>query len=524
MIRLFLGARRAVALLLPLLFFIAIASADAPIRIEALSSNRITAIQPFPDGLLLGTARGVFALTGDATGRMIPGLDAFVFAMAEDQGVILVATETGAILLRQGTFRSVATPADWKSPSLVAVAGAGGLFIAGGGEGLITVSPEGVVKTRPGPSGHGGLIAAAAAPKGDQFLLAFEAGLYLFRPQSAEWIRLDAGRSYIALVLREDGRWFGLDRGGDLFTGRALPGDAPVRIEAMPEDDAALAIALRNADKTLLVGTLRGRVLAVRLEERRGRASIHRLLDDPRQIRPIRSLTVTTSGAIAAGTDGAGLVMIAIDGTVRQIVSKREARPSLAPAAEPDPRADLLRMIQEKAEDLLETAGRHRRILGGAVAAAFLALLVLYLAFSRAGGRGGQVREKRRASRTPLYIPSIEDLSPEIGALALRFMSITNEINELSRATAKSGAAEHAEKARRVTTSFEETERKMREHYAGLDALRVEHARRIDELKARIKAGESPDAASLQEELEAIERTMAQSMKDERYLRYVLEE
>jgi hypothetical protein len=514
------------ALLLPLLFFIAIADAEAPSRIEALSSNRITAIRPFPDGLLLGTARGVFALTGDATGRMIPGLDAFVFSMAEDQGVILVATETGAILLRQGAFRSVATPADWKSPALVAVAGAGGLFVAGGAEGLITISPEGVVKTRPGPSGHGGLIAAAAAPKSDQFLLAFEAGLYLFRPRSDEWIRLDAGRSYVALVLREDGRWFGLDRGGDLFTGRALPGDAPIRIEAMPEDDAALAIALRETDETLLVGTLRGRVLAVRIEERRGRASINRLLDDPLQTRPIRALSVTAAGAIAAGTDGAGLVMLAPDGSVRQIVSahEHEARTTLAPAAEPDPRADLLRAIMEKAEDLVEAAGRHRRILGIAVATAFLALLVLFVALTRAGGRGGQVREKRRASRKPLDIPSIEDLSPEIGALALRFMSITNEINELSRATAKGGAAEHAEKARLVAASFEETERKMREHFTGLDALRLEHARRIDDLKARIKAGESPEAANLQEELEALERAMAQSIRDERYLRYVLEE
>jgi hypothetical protein len=218
--------------------------------------------------------------------------------------------------------------------------------------------------------------------------------------------------------------------------------------------------------------------------------------------------------------------MLAPDGSVRQIVSahEHEARTTLAPAAEPDPRADLLRAIMEKAEDLVEAAGRHRRILGIAVATAFLALLVLFVALTRAGGRGGQVREKRRASRKPLDIPSIEDLSPEIGALALRFMSITNEINELSRATAKGGAAEHAEKARLVAASFEETERKMREHFTGLDALRLEHARRIDDLKARIKAGESPEAANLQEELEALERAMAQSIRDERYLRYVLEE
>jgi len=525
MTRFLSGARRAVALVLPLLLFSIAAAAEAT-RIAALPSNRITAIQPFTDGLLLGTARGVFALTGDDTGQMIAGLDAFVFAIAEDRGVILVATETGAVLIRQGALRSVATPAHWKSPTLVAAAAADGLFVAGGADGLITISPEGVVKTRPGPYDAGGLLAAAAAPNRAQFLLAFEGELYLFRPQIDEWIRLDAGRSYIALIFRDDGRWFGLDRGGDLHTGHARPGVTAVRIKAIPEDDAALAITLRTADNTLLIGTLRGRVLAARFDERRERVSVVRLLDDPQIAIPIRTLALADADRIAAGTDGGGLIMFDPDGAMRHLVSAHDhkARMSLAPLAKPDLRTDLRRAIMEKTEALLEAANQRRRTLGIAVAAVFLALFLLFLVFSRTGDRSGQVREKRRASRAPLDLPSIEELSPEIGALALRFMSITNEINELSRAAAKSGAAEQAEQARRVTVSFEETERKMREHFAGLDVLRIEHAKRIEDLKTRIRAGEAPEAENLKEKLEALERAMAQSRKDERYLRYVLEE
>lgn len=514
--------RRALLSVLALLLLGAPVAATT--RIEALPSNRITSIQPFPDGLLLGTARGVFALTGAETGRMLPGLDAFVFAMAEERGVILIATDTGAIMLRQGALRSAAAPAEWRAPTLMAAAAADGVFVAGGAEGVVTISPEGVVRTLSGPGG--GLLAAAAAPNRNHLLLAFDGALHLFKPRSGEWLRLDVGRSHVALVFGEDGRWFGLDRGGGLHTGRAVPGAATIRIAGLPPDDVALAIASRPADGALLIGTLRGRILAARFDERRGRVAVERLLDDPDHARPIRTLTVTEAGVIAAGTDGAGLILLAADGSIRQLVSgqDREERPELAPAPEADLGADMRRALTEKTAELFERAAQQWRLVAGAGAAVLFTLLLLYFALARGAAKDGRVREKRRTSRTPLDLPAIEELTPEIGALALSFMSIANEINDLSRAAAKGGAAEHAEKARRVTSSFEETERKMREHFNGLDDLRAANTQRLERLKARIRAGEAPEAENLQEELETLERAMAQLEKDERYLRYVLDE
>jgi hypothetical protein len=513
-------------------------AAAQPAR-RPLASNRITAVVSFTDGALYGTARGLFARPDSGLDGAIAGFDGFVTGIAEQGGMTLVGSTSGPSLLSRGAIQPLRTPGGWTEPFVTAVAAADSRLFFAGPFGLAEAITGGGIRelTTPGDLRS----VEALAGRGPDLLVAFDGGLYHLHARREEWKALVSGISYTALAIGSHGKWLGVRADGGLDEGMLDRPGTRRAVEGPYADDAVTAVAVSDDGFVLLIGTMRGRILLGDPGDENNPVADWRSIRTPSPTDPsIRALACRDGKLIRAGADGGGILEINLAGgtpITKEIVSSAEPvlRVERSPETASGSRDDNslgspweFPELRARWDAWIPTMDFRVAWLGYAA----LTILVLALAAGaawvasrlRSSGGSSGLREKRRANRTPTDLPTLDQLSPDVAEFAHRFQDVTQLINELSRDAARGVMTPAAAgQARQASKDFEEIDTWMRDRLTVIRAERVATQKRLHDLKAEVRDAGS-DEAAIGAEVARIEEWLSGADRDERYLKYVLEE
>ncbi len=491
--------------------------------LDPIVDRRITAIQVLADGVLCGTGEGLMVVPARGEAGLLPGFRGFVTALAEHSGTTLVGTLDGPWILARGSAVPVALPHGTTDSQVSSAVVVNGRFFAGGAFGLVEVNVKGETACHEVPlPGLAGEVLSLSASDG-RLLAACPGLLMVSSPAVDSWARVSEGLSYIRVAGLPGGRWVGLAAGGGADLGSLDPRAPLQRIELPYRGDVVTSIACAPASSPLrlFAGTMRGRILAADVTD--GREPEWKMHGDTAPW-PVRSLESGDDLLLYCGTEGAGLRILDADGRLLSTWPAAEAglppRYRMEPAAGGDEENRLLDRIRAAVTSRIALSGRRNIV-------AFLAIvialaLILGLLLRGASRDRVALKEKRRAHRTRIDLPALETLSPDLAEQARRLQALTDGINRVSRSVAQGHAQDLTDRAREISLEFEEVDAWMRSRLTRIHELRKEESGRLVALKAAAREG--GDEERVRDELSGIESRLAALDRDERYLKYVLEE
>lgn len=430
----------------------------------------------------VGTPQGLYEATTD---RKIEGVEGAVRAMAWERGRGVVATNRGIFLLDDGAVKISDLAATTVALSDTRIF-AGGDFgvVELGGRTISTVSAQSILVD------------------GSELIIADDNGLHLWRFDSDTPRVLLDGIGYSRIVVSDGNRWFGLRADGGIDVGHLLRPNYLTPLELAIAADPATAIAPRRGG--VYIGTMRGRLLEA------DHRSAKVIRDPKKPAHPIHAIAVF-GDTTYLGTEGGGLIALGADMDAEPAIAPDTAAPPPVLAAEPARPSRWITVVEQHRSKLLLALG--------ALVVIFLGVLT---ARRLARGRQSAVRERRRASRAEPDLPPIERLSPDIAQDARRLRTLTDTVNALSRDAALSETGEIEERTVRARTEFGEIDERMRKRLAGIRADRSKKMADVAAIRTAVQQGTATEDDKRR--LGEIEEWVALADRDERYLKYVLEE